>query len=303
VVDPLMHSIYHGFDAGLVLISADDPSGHSSANEQDNRYLAQMAEIPALEPSDAQEAKDYVRKAMEISEELRLPVMLRLVTRICHSRGDVVLGEIRRTAKPAKFKDDFYTNYVLAGNMVGPKIIPEMHAVLHKKLGRVEPIAKANDLFKIERGGPKLGNQRIGIVTASAPYNYILDYLNKRGLRGSVSILKLGLTNPFPTSVVEEFFRGCDRALVIEEGEPFIERQAVAVADRADPRVPVVGKLTGDLPGTGELDYRSVDIALSRILGEEPEAIPPSKAEIGEAAFQVAHPPHTFTMLCRLPPQ
>ncbi len=290
VVDPLMHSIYHGFDAGLVLISADDPSGHSSANEQDNRYLAQMAEIPALEPSDAQEAKDYVRTAMEVSEELRLPVMLRLVTRICHSRGDVMLGEIHRTAKPAKYRDDFYTNYVLAGNMVGPKIIPEMHAVLHKKLERVEAIAKAKGLFQIERRKPDAGKLRVGILTASAPYNYVLDYLNKRGMRGSASILKLGLTNPFPDSVVEEFFSDCDKVIVVEEGEPFIERHAVAIADRADPRVEVVGKLTGDLPGTGELDYRSVDIALSSILGQTPEAVPQPKAEVLEAASRMLTP-------------
>lgn len=290
VVDPLMHSIYHGFDAGLVLISADDPSGHSSANEQDNRYLAQLAEIPALEPSDAQEAKDYVRIAMELSEELRLPVMLRLVTRICHSRGDVAMGEMRREPRAAKFKDDFYTNYVVPGNMVGPKVIPEMHAVLHKKLERVEAVAKAKGLFHVEPGISKAGEPRLGIVTASAPHNYVLDWLNKRGLRGSASILKLGLTNPFPSSVVEDYVKGCDRVLVVEEGDPFIERQVAAVSSRVDPAIRVRGKLTGDLPGTGELNYGAVDRALSSLLGLKPEEIPASKAEVLETASRLLTP-------------
>ncbi len=290
VVDPLMHSVYHGFDAGLVLISADDPSGHSSANEQDNRYLAQMAEIPALEPSDAQEAKDYVRIAMELSEELRLPVMLRLVTRICHSRGDVVLGEVRRSPRSPQFRDDFYTNYVVAGNMVGPKVIPEMHAVLHKKLERAEPAAKARGLFQVETGTAGAGKPRLGIVTASAPYNYVLDYLNRRGLRGSISILKLGLTNPFPAAVVEEFVQGLGRLIVVEEGDPFIERQVLAIAGRVKPGIQVSGKLTGDLPGTGELSYGAVDTALSRMLGVAPEEVPPLKAAVSEAAAKLLTP-------------
>jgi indolepyruvate ferredoxin oxidoreductase alpha subunit len=290
VVDPLMHSTYHGFYAGLVLISADDPSGHSSANEQDNRYLAMMAEIPALEPSDVQEAKDYVGLAMEISEELRLPVMLRLVTRICHSRGDVLLGEMARVARQPKFKDDFYTDYVLGEGMVGPKVIPGMHAVLHQKLKRVEPIAKAKGLFRVEHGEPKAGEPRVGIVTASAPFNYVMDYVNKRKLRGQISILKLGLTNPFPASVVEEFLKGCERVMIVEEGEPFIERQVVALSSKENRSIQVFGKLTGDLPGTGELDYKSVDIALSGILGEAPQEIPASKAEIAEMASKILTP-------------
>ncbi|MEN3064102.1 MAG: indolepyruvate ferredoxin oxidoreductase subunit alpha, partial [Candidatus Methanosuratincola petrocarbonis] len=163
IMDPLMHAIYHGFDAGLLLISADDPSGHSSANEQDNRYMAQLAEIPALEPSDFQEAKDFVGHALALSEEVRLPVMLRLVTRICHSRGDCTLGPMRREKKLPKFSDDYYRDFVLGEGIVGPKAIPKLHRIQHEKLAKVEGSAARMGLFRSElpEGEPSGG---LGII-------------------------------------------------------------------------------------------------------------------------------------------
>ena len=288
IVDPLMHAVYHGFNAGLLLVSADDPSGHSSSNEQDNRYLALMAEIPALEPSDVQEAKDYVRLALEISEEIRLPVMLRLVTRICHSRGDVILGKVERHPTEPKFHDDYYSNFVLGDGIVGPKVIPELHAILHEKLKRVEEVAVRKGLFLVEKGSRRAN--KVAIITSSAPANYVFDYLKRRGLRGKVALLKLGLTNPFPERTVSDFANDFKEIVVVEEGEPFIERHLTALAKDLKPSLKICGKLTAHLPRTGELNYSAVDRALSSILKLDPETAPPEKVEVMDAASKLLTP-------------
>ena len=290
IVDPLMHATYHGFSAGLVLVSADDPSGHSSANEQDNRYMALLAEIPVLEPSDVQEAKDYVRLAMELSEEVHLPVMLRLVTRICHSRGDLVLGRMERKPTETKFYDDYYSDFVLGDGIVGPKVIPEMHDILHQKLAKVEEIAARKELFATEKRSKQTLHTNLGIISSSAPINYVHDYLTKRGMKGEVSILKLGLTNPFPEKTVLEFTKDLDALMVVEEGEPFIERHISSVLKDHKPSLKVRGKITKDLPGVGELNYAAVDKALSSFIGLAPETVPSEIIEMMGAASKLLTP-------------
>ncbi|MDI9644011.1 MAG: indolepyruvate ferredoxin oxidoreductase subunit alpha [Candidatus Verstraetearchaeota archaeon] len=299
IMDPLMHAVYHGFDAGLLLISADDPSGHSSANEQDNRYMALLAEIPALEPSDFQEAKDYVGHALKLSEEVRLPVMLRLVTRICHSRGDCTFGPLQRAPRQPKFSDDYYRDFVLGEGIVGPKVIPKMHRIQHQKLERVEEIAAKMGLFAREvPDGKPIGG--LGIVASSAPVGYLLDSLTERGIRGKVGILKLGLSNPFPDETVKNFVSEYDNILVVEEGEPFIERHLISVAREVAPGVKVFGKLSSHLPREGELNSSIVDGALASILGLERRAVPENKAFLMEAASRLLTP-RTLTMCAGCP--
>ena len=303
IVDPLMHAVYHGFDAGLVIVSADDPSGHSSANEQDNRYLALMAEIPAIEPSDIQEAKDFVRIALELSEEVRLPVMLRPVTRICHSRGDCQFGPLDRQPREPKFHDDYYTDFVLGEGIVGPKAIPHLHALLHSKNRMVEQIAIDKGLFLIEKpqakGDPASAN-KLGIITSSAPANYIFDYLKKHELRGKLGLLKLGLINPFPEKVVSDFIKDFEAVIVVEEGEPFLERHVIALAKDTRPSIKIYGKLTAHLPQEGELNYSLVDRALSTVMGSLPEAVPQLKLDVIAEASKVLTP-RTLTMCAGCP--
>lgn len=289
IMDPLMHAVYHGFDAGLLIISADDPSGHSSANEQDNRYMAQLAEIPALEPSDFQEAKDYVGHALSLSEEVRLPVMLRLVTRICHSRGDCTFGPLRREAKPPRFSDDYYRDFVLGEGIVGPKAIPKLHRIQHEKLARVEEAAARAGLFRSEvpEDGPSGG---LGIITSSAPVGYVLDSLDSRGLRGKVGLLKLGLSVPFPEKTVSSFASSFERVLVVEEGEPYIERHLAALAKCDFPGLKIFGKLTSHLPREGELNFSSVDGALASILGLGAREVPPEKLKLMEVSSKLVTP-------------
>ncbi|MEM2125690.1 MAG: thiamine pyrophosphate-dependent enzyme [Candidatus Methanosuratincola sp.] len=298
IMDPLMHAVYHGFDAGIVLVSADDPSGHSSANEQDNRYMAQLAEIPALEPSDFQEAKDFVGHALAISEELRLPVMLRLVTRICHSRGDCTFGPIRRNKRPPKFSDDYYKDFVLGEGIVGPKVIPRMHRIQHEKLERAEEVASKMGLFASEEpdGAPVGG---LGVIASSAPVGYVLDCLSARGIRGKVGLLKLGLSNPFPRRTVLDFASGYERILVVEEGEPFIERHLAGLSGSL-PSTRVFGKLTSHLPREGELNFSLVDDAVAEVLGLEKRATPSEKLKLMDIASGMVTP-RTLTMCAGCP--
>ncbi|MEJ5293583.1 MAG: thiamine pyrophosphate-dependent enzyme, partial [Candidatus Methanosuratincola sp.] len=271
---------------------------HSSANEQDNRYMAQLAEIPALEPSDFQEAKDFVGHALAISEELRLPVMLRLVTRICHSRGDCTFGPIMRQKRPPKFSDDYYKDFVLGEGIVGPKVIPKMHRIQHEKLGRAEEVASRMGLFAHEEpDGDPLGG--LGIIASSAPVGYVLDSLNARGIRGRVGLLKLGLSNPFPRRTVLEFASGYERILVVEEGEPFIERH-LAELSGSIPSTKILGKLTSHLPREGELNFSLVDDSVAEVLGLERRATPEAKLKLLEIASGLVTP-RTLTMCAGCP--
>ncbi len=300
IVDPLMHAVYHGFNASLIVVSADDPSGHSSANEQDNRYMALMAEIPSLEPSDVQEAKDYVKIAAEISEEIRLPVMIRLVTRICHSRGDVVLGEINRKPAEPNFHDDYFRDFVLGDGIVGPRVVPQLHSILHEKLKMVEKIAKEKALFKEERssGGPY---EKVGVMSSSVALNYVLDFLKYHELRGRINLLKLGLTNPFPEGIVSDFIKDLESVIVVEEGEPFIERHLIGVAKDHNPKLKILGKLSHNLPRTGELNFSAVDEALSSFLGLKSNRLPPQeKLSVMEASSKMLTP-RTLTMCSGCP--
>ena len=300
VLDPLMHAMYHGFNAGMILISADDPSGHSSSNEQDSRYLGQLAEMPVLEPSDVQEAKDYVKIAVEISEEVRLPVMLRLVTRICHSRGDLVLGDIDMHPLEPKFHDDYYSNFVMGDGIVGPKVIPELHAILHEKLKKVEGIATGKGLFGVSHRTRSNYPVNLGIITSSVPINYVYDFLKKKMLDGEVGLLKLGLTNPFPEQTTLDFATQYDAILVVEEGEPFIEEKLGALLKNSKPSTKIYGKLTGNLPRTGELSYSAVEIAMCALLGLNPEEIPEQKVKVMEEAAKLLTP-RVLTMCAGCP--
>ncbi|MCQ5337404.1 MAG: indolepyruvate ferredoxin oxidoreductase subunit alpha [Candidatus Methanomethylicia archaeon] len=264
IVDPLMHVIYHSPSAALLIISADDPSGHSSANEQDNRYMAKMAEIPVLEPSNPQEAKDYVKIGVELSEAIKLPVMIRMVTRICHSRGVVTLGELNRSIKKPEFHDDYYNDFILGEGIVGPIAIPKMHQILHDKLEKLEKIVEnsyKDKLFKEERIRGEYEN--IGIISSSVAINYVLDFLKHYNLK--VNLLKIGIANPFPKNIVINFIKDLDKVIVIEEGEPFIEQELKIITKEVNPKIEILGKLTGHLKRTGELNNSIVSKALSQL--------------------------------------
>jgi len=208
--DPLMSLTYTGVGAGMILVSADDPSLHSSQNEQDNRYYGKFASIPVLEPSDSQEAKDFVKDSFEISEQFDTPVLLRITTRISHSKGIVEIGE-RETAENKGFERNI-TKFVMM-----PAYAAVRHKIVIERLEKLKEYAETTDLNRIE-----WNNKDVGIITGSISYQHVKEAMP------DASILKLGMGYPLPMKKIASFAAEVKNLFVVEELEPFYEEQIKA---------------------------------------------------------------------------
>lgn len=207
--DSVFYAAMTGVEAGLVIVTADDPSMHSSQNEQDNRRYAKFARIPCLEPSDSQEAKDLVGAALALSEQFDTPVFLRLTTRICHSSTPVELGD-RTPVEPTR--DKFPRNpakYVMV-----PGNARRKHPVIEE---RIELLAAFAETFAFNR--VEWRDTALGIVTCGVAYQYA------REIFPEASVLRLGMTYPLPPGLVRDFAARVDRLIVIEELDPFLEEE------------------------------------------------------------------------------
>lgn len=203
--DPFMTFSYTGGNGGFVLVNADDPGMHSSQNEQDNRYYAKFAQIPMLEPSSSQEAKDMVGKALEISEKFVTPVMLRLTTRISHSKGVIRLG--RKKAVPSRGFERNHQKYVM---------IPAYARIRHPiVLDRLKVLTHYSERTKLNR--IEWGKKSVGVITAGVAYQYAKEVLP------TASFLKLGMSYPLPEGLIRKFASQIRRLFVVEELEPFLE--------------------------------------------------------------------------------
>jgi indolepyruvate ferredoxin oxidoreductase alpha subunit len=207
--DSVFYASMTGLEAGLVIVSADDPGMHSSQDEQDNRRYAKFARIPCLEPSESQEAKDLVGAALDLSEQFDTPVFLRLTTRICHSSTPVELGE-QKTIEPTRTKFPRNpTKYVVV-----PSNARKMHPVIEERIRLVTGFAETFPFNRIEWRDTSLG-----IVTCGVAYQYA------REVFPDASILRLGMTYPIPPGLARDFAARIDRLLVIEELDPFLEEE------------------------------------------------------------------------------
>ncbi len=206
-MDPLMTSAYMGVNAGFIVVTADDPGLHSSQNEQDNRLVARFAKLPLLEPSSPAEAKAFVPYAFELSEKFDTPVMIRLTTRIAHTKENVVTGE-RLEKAPRGFTPD-PAKYIMV-----PKNAFNRHLVLEKRLLLLAEEAEKSPLNTVE-----MNDTTLGIITSSVSYLYAKEVFPK------ASFLKLGMSYPFPQKLMKDFASKVDKVLVIEELEPFIEEE------------------------------------------------------------------------------
>jgi indolepyruvate ferredoxin oxidoreductase, alpha subunit len=212
--DSVFYASMTGMEAGMVIITADDPDMHSSQNEQDNRRYAKFARIPCLEPSDSQEAKDMVAAALAISEQFDTPVFLRLTTRICHSSTTVELGEqVSQAPASARFPRN-PTKYVMV-----PGNARKKHPVIEERIELVSKFAETFPFNRIEWGDMEGGEGKLGIVTCGVSYQYAKEVFPK------ASVLRLGLTYPLPPELVREFASRVDRLIVIEELDPFLEEE------------------------------------------------------------------------------
>jgi|UniRef100_A0A7C3YRZ4 indolepyruvate ferredoxin oxidoreductase alpha subunit len=203
--DPLFSSAYIGVKAGMVIVTCDDPGMHSSQNEQDNRFYGLFAKLPVLSPSDSQEVKDFTKLAFEISEEFEIPVILRLTTRVSHSKSPVKLEE--RKELPVKG----YNSEVWRTNLL-PQFARKRHRVLEEKLINLEAYSEKTPINRIEEG-----RKSFGIIADGVAYLYARDAFP------NASFLKLGMVYPFPKNLVRNFAQRVRKVYVIEEVDPFLE--------------------------------------------------------------------------------
>ena len=232
--DPLFTMAYIGAHGGLVLVSADDPGCHSSQNEQDNRLYAPLAKILMLEPSDSQECLDFTKLSFELSERFDSPVLLRLTTRVCHSKELVQVGENRLEVPIKPYVRNTKKNAMLPVNS-RPR-----HVAMERNLLDVEIYANDCPFNRIEWDQDK----KIGVITSG------ISYLHAKEVFGdTVSYLKLGLTNPLPRKLISTFARSVDKIYVIEENEPYLENavRALGFDCIGKERVPICGELNASL--------------------------------------------------------
>ncbi|MFA6032919.1 MAG: indolepyruvate ferredoxin oxidoreductase subunit alpha [Myxococcota bacterium] len=229
--DPLMTSAYIGVGAGMVLVSADDPSMHSSQNEQDNRRFAFFAKMPCIEPSDSQEAKDFVGEAYAISEKFDIPVMLRVTTRICHSKSIVELGE-PMTAPYKEYQRDFVKFCML------PTSARVRRVDLERRLVALKEFSESYRFNKVE-----MRSADMGIITSGISYQHSRDAFPE------ASTLKIALSNPLPEKMIREFAGKVKKLYVVEELEPYMEDQIKAMGIECTGKsvIPNIGELTADL--------------------------------------------------------
>jgi len=216
--DALMTLAYVGVKSGLVIVSSDDPYMFSSQNEQDNRYYGKLSGLPVLEPSSVAEAKDMVAYAFDLSEKLQEPVIFRTTTRLNHSTAPVILGEIKpRIIKGDFTKDPF--NYVT---------VPAVSRRLHVKL--LENIEKAEKISESSKYNFTAGSGTWGIICNGVSYNYVLDAVKDLNIEDKVKILRIGFSHPMPEAVIKSFLKPCQKVLIVEEGEPYMEEAVKAFA-------------------------------------------------------------------------
>lgn len=265
-MDPLMHICqWPILTAGMVLASGDDPKGHSSANEQDNRILGEFMEIPVLEPSDVQEAKDYTVRAFEISEALRTPVMVRLTTRVCHASGDVTLGPIPKARKKPEASAgllELYTEAIMSGRSATEYAHQKIHAERLPKAREISDSFPGNRL-RMD------GGEELAVVASGVCRLYAREALDRLGLSGKVAFLEVGMSNPLPTTIATRLLSNVSRVLVFEETEPFIERNLRVLAQQLNLRTRILGKATGNVAAVGELDADLCTESLAKTAGLE----------------------------------
>ncbi len=247
--DPFMAASTMAVNAGIVIACADDPGIHSSQNEQDNRHYAKLAKVPMLEPSDSQEAYEFMSYAFDISEKFGTPTLMLTTTRISHSKSVVQVHQ--KQAPPAKQASFHYDveKYVML-----PIYARLRHSLIEERLTRLATYAETFPLNQVS-----WGERRLGIITSGVAYQYAREVFPQ------ASFLKLGMTYPLPKNLLLNFAAQVDRILVIEELDPFLQENIQAMG------IKVTGKEF--IPRTGELNVDIIEKA-SRSIGLLPEVSP-----------------------------
>ena len=282
---------YTGVRGGLVLVIADDPHAHSSQSEEDGRFFAPYTYIPMLEPSTPQEAKDMVKKAFEISERHRVPVIIRTVTRVNHQSGIVQLGDMeRKEFKKVKWKE-LKEEFTTLGEVAR-----------QKKLKMLERTAKLAEEFEnSEFNLVENSNSEVGVITSSVSYLYVLEALKMLNLRGKVNILKLGTTFPLPKNKIRNFIKDLKKVVVAEELSPYLEKEVYALAKDTNPSMTIFGKNSGTFSEAWEYNPNIVAKGIASAMNME---YPEYESGIREAKeLKSDYPRQVPDLLRRVPSQ
>ena len=262
--DPFVNSGMTGVNGGVVVLVADDPSMHSSQDEQDSRFYGKFAMIPTFEPSSQQEAYDMMDVAFDYSEKQCLPVLMRVTTRMAHSRAVVKVKD------EARKENEMNYNAVAANWVLLPANARKRNDKVTAQQAQLEEDA-AKSKYNLTPSLPPRGEGKcpLGIIASGIAYNYVQESLKTPPLGEAgkgVPVLKIS-QYPLPKRLVRQLLDSCEKVMVVEEGQPFIEEQVRGVFESQN----ILGRLTGELPRTGELTPDSVAAALNEELGVKNE--------------------------------
>ncbi|MFR6220365.1 MAG: indolepyruvate ferredoxin oxidoreductase subunit alpha [Enterocloster bolteae] len=253
--DPLYTAAYTGVRGGLVLVVADDPGMYSSQNEQDSRMVARAAMVPIVEPSDSAEAKEFMKYAYDLSEKYDTPVILRSTTRLSHSQG---LVELEERAEPfdTPYERDMAKYVMMPGNAI------KRHVVVEARMKQMAEDANSLPINRVE-----YNDLSVGFITNGIAYQYVKEAMPQ------ASVLKLGLLNPLPRKLIEEFAAKVDKLYIFEELEPVVEEQVKSWG---------IQKAVGKEIFTVQGEY-SANLIRERVLGQT--------SQVDKAAQVPARPP------------
>ncbi len=257
--DPLLSVAYSGVDGGLVIYVADDPSCHSGMAEQDSRFYASLSLLPMLEPSNPQEAKDAMVSAFSLSEQLKIPVMIRLTTRVAHASAVVKLNPISKAASEPVFKKD-----VRRHTRASPIWCMEQHTRLNHILEKSEEIFQdlpVNQLIM-------KGKEQYGVIATGVAWNYLMEVVKESGIN-NVALLKIGVVNPLPKELIIRLLENRKAVLVLEELEPYVELKVKAIASEIAGAPKIHGKLDNTTPKIGEFSHTIMRKAIGRLIGKD----------------------------------
>jgi indolepyruvate ferredoxin oxidoreductase alpha subunit len=242
----------------MVIVVGDDPNCWSSAQTEENsRAYSLMAHLPTLEPADAQECRDFTKLAFEISEKFNIPVMIRTTIRVAHQRGAVEFQEVKKNNKAVKV-GEFVKNYHQYVTLP-PRVLEMKRELLEK----TEKIRKYFEKLKINKPAGNKG--KIGVVASGVGYSHFMEAESQMQL--DLPVLKLGTFYPLPEENIKKFLKGLKKVLVVEELEPYIEREIKIIAKEENLKVEIIGKKL--LPEIGELNIEKIGLALSKLTGKK----------------------------------
>jgi indolepyruvate ferredoxin oxidoreductase alpha subunit len=287
--DPLMCINLSGVNGGLVIVSADDPGAQSSQNEQDSRFYGLFSELLTFEPSTPSEAKGMVIESFNISERLKLPVLLRSVPKVSHSYEIIQLNPMHKLKIAPKFEHD--KRFVVTG--AGGWAV-HLHELLHDKKAKMQLITDSSNFNVLHHND----DAKLGIITSGVAYTYVREAVKLLKTK-KVSVLKFGTVFPLSKLLVKKIASLTPKILIVEEGEPFLEQQVRSISGELC-EVEFMGKLTGDLPSVGELNVNHVLNAIANLLNIKINNIL-SKRQRTLDKLEAILPPRILTMCAGCP--